>query len=96
MGKGKGDGVIRLGCKDLIERLREEDFLLQLFEQHPIVMFGEVHGCVQEHALLKKLVTSAEFAARVNDVVIEMGNSLYQEVLDGYIAETNHCDPIEA
>ena len=68
---------------------REQDpvtAILQLFEQHPIVMFGEVHGCVQEHTLLKKLVTSPEFSARVNDVVIEMGNSLYQEVLDRYIA----------
>ena len=52
-------------------------------------MFGEVHGCVQEHALLKRLVTSPEFAARVNDLVIEMGNSLYQDVLDRYIAGEN-------
>lgn len=72
-----------------LQAQREQDpvtAILQLFEQHPIVMFGEVHGCVQEHALLKKLVTSPEFAARVNDVVIEAGNSLYQEVLDRYIA----------
>ena len=63
--------------------------ILHAFEQHPIVMFGEIHGCVQEHALLKKLVTSPEFAARVNDIVIEMGNSLYQDVLDRYIAGEN-------
>jgi hypothetical protein len=63
--------------------------ILQQFEQHPIVMFGEIHACVQEHALLIKLVTSPGFAARVNDVVIEMGNSLYQEVLDRYIAGEN-------
>ena len=79
-------GVCRLQAQ------REQDpiqAILQLFEQHPIVMFGEVHGCVQEHALLKRLVTSPEFAARVNDVVIEMGNSLNQEVLDRYIAGEN-------
>jgi hypothetical protein len=75
-----------------LQAQREQDpiqAILQLFEQHPIVMFGEVHGCVQEHALLKRLVTAPEFAARVNDVVIEMGNSLYQEVLDRYIAGEN-------
>ena len=88
-------GILRLVCFTLVCRVqaqREQEpiqGILQLFEQHPIVMFGEVHGCVQEHALLKKLVTSPEFAARVNDVVIEMGNSLYQEVLDRYIAGEN-------
>jgi hypothetical protein len=88
-------GILTLVCLTQVCRLqaqREEDpvtAILQRFEQHPIVMFGEVHGCVQEHALLQKLVTSPEFAARVNDVVIEMGNSLYQEVLDRYIAGEN-------
>ena len=86
---------LRLVCLTVVCRLQaqgEQDpatAILQLFEQHPIVMFGEVHGCVQEDALLKKLVTSPEFAARVNDVVIEMGNSLYQEILDRYIAGEN-------
>src|ERR1051325_9995427 len=85
-------GILTLVCLTQVCRLqaqREQDpvtAILQLFEQHPIVLFGEVHGCVQEHALLKKLVTSQEFAARVNDVVIETGNSLYQDVLDRYIA----------
>jgi uncharacterized iron-regulated protein len=88
-------GIWILVCLTQVCRLqaqREQDpiqAILQLFEQHPIVMFGEVHGCVQEHALLKKLLTSPEFAARVNDVVIEMGNSLYQDVLDRYIAGEN-------
>lgn len=88
-------GILILVCLSPVFSLqaqREQDpvtAILQLYEQHPIVMFGEVHGCVQEHALLKKLVTSPEFAARVNDVVIEIGNSLYQDVLDRYIAGEN-------
>jgi hypothetical protein len=62
-------GILIFVCLTQVCRLqaqREQDpiqAILQLFEQHPIVMFGEVHGCVQEHALLKKLVTSPEFAA---------------------------------
>ena len=88
-------GILTLVCLTQVCRLRaqgEQDpvtAILQLFEQHSIVLFGEVHGCVQEHALLKKLVTSPEFAARVNDIVIETGNSLYQDVLDRYIAGEN-------
>lgn len=90
-----GKWILTLVCFTQVCRLqaqREQDpvqAILQLFEQHPIVMFGEIHGCAQEHTLLKKLVTSPEFAARVNDVVIEMGNSLYQGVLDRYIAGEN-------
>ena len=40
-----------------LQAQREQDpiqAILQLFEQHPIVMFGEVHGCVQEHALTEE------------------------------------------
>lgn len=75
-----------------LQAQREQDPLtaiLQLFGQHQIVMFGELHGCIQEDALLRSLLTSPEFAARVNDVAIEMGNSLYQDRLDRYIAGEN-------
>jgi hypothetical protein len=60
--------------------------IVKAFDSHPIVMLGEIHGSVQFDALLKELVASPEFAAKVNDVVIEMGNSLYQDTLDRYIA----------
>jgi hypothetical protein len=57
----------------------------RLFDRYPIVMLGELHGSIQEHDLLEKLVTSREFANRANDVVIEACNSRYQDVLDRYI-----------
>lgn len=60
--------------------------ILKLFDDHRIVMLGEMHGSVQQHLLLKQLVTNPAFAARVNDIVVEACNSLYQEAMDRYIA----------
>ena len=48
------------------------------FETHDIVMFGEFHGNKQEYAWLRSLVATPEFADLVDDIVMEMGNSLYQ------------------
>src|SRR5271167_1482721 len=60
--------------------------ILKLFDSYRIVMVGEAHLCIQEHDLFKALVNSPDFAGRVNDVVVEFANSLYQSTLDRYIA----------
>ena len=60
--------------------------ILKLFDSYRIVMLGEAHLCIQEHDLFKALIASPDFAGRVNDVVIESANSLYQPTLDRYIA----------
>jgi len=49
-------------------------------------MFGEAHGCKQEYEWLRDLVRTPEFADRVDDIVVEFGNSLYQQSVDRYIA----------
>ena len=56
------------------------------FETHDIVMFGEFHGNKQEYAWLRSLVATPEFADRVDDIVMEMGNSLYQKSVDRYVS----------
>ena len=60
--------------------------IIKLFDQHRIVMLGEMHESIQEHALLNKLVAAPEFPERVNDIVVESCNSFYQETMDRYIA----------
>jgi hypothetical protein len=60
--------------------------VLHAFETHDIVMFGEIHGNKQEYEWLRSLVATPEFADRVDDIVMEFGNSLYQKSVDGYIA----------
>jgi hypothetical protein len=60
--------------------------VLHAFETHNIVMFGEKHGNKQEYEWLRSLVSTPEFADKVDDVVMEFGNSLYQKSVDRYIA----------
>ncbi|WP_035357380.1 hypothetical protein [Edaphobacter aggregans] len=59
--------------------------VLKAFRSHDIVMLGEIHGNNQEYQWLRSLVTSPEFADRVDDIVMEFGNSLYQQVVDRYV-----------
>ena len=60
--------------------------MLRAFETHDIVMFGEIHGNKEEYEWLRSLVSTPEFADRVDDIVMEIGNSLYQKSVDRYIA----------
>jgi len=63
--------------------------VLRAFDNHDIVMFGEAHGCKQEYEWLDELVGAPGFADRVDDIVVEFGNSLYQELVDRYVAGEN-------
>jgi hypothetical protein len=56
------------------------------FETHDIVMLGEAHGNKQESEWLRSLVATPEFADRVDDIVVEFGNSLYQKSVDRYVS----------
>ena len=60
--------------------------ILDQFEQHSIVMLGEIHGSIQFDQLLSELVKSPLFAERANDIVVEMANAIWQPTLDEYIS----------
>ncbi len=60
--------------------------MIKAISAHQIVMFGETHGNKQEYEWLCKLVKTPAFADRVDDIVVEFGNSLYQRTVDRYIA----------
>ena len=60
--------------------------VVNAFETHNIVLLGEIHGNKQEYAWLRSLVATPEFADRVDDIVMEMGNSLYQKSVDRYVS----------
>jgi uncharacterized iron-regulated protein len=60
--------------------------VLRAFETHDLVLVGEIHGNKQQYEWLRSLVATPEFADRVDDIVMEFGNSLYQQSVDRYIA----------
>jgi uncharacterized iron-regulated protein len=60
--------------------------VLEAFRSHDIVMLGEPHGNKQEYDWIRSLVGTAEFANRVDDIVMEFGNSSYQKTVDRYVS----------
>jgi len=56
------------------------------FASHDIVMLAEWHADKQEHEWLRQLVSTPAFADRVDDIVMEIGNSLYQNSVDRYVS----------
>jgi len=60
--------------------------IIDLFQQKPIVAIGETHGHLQLYQFLTKLVQTEGFYKNVNDILIESGNALYQDILDKYIS----------
>jgi hypothetical protein len=60
--------------------------ITKAFDDHQIVMIGDLHGNKQEYELLRKLIASAEFAGKANDIVMEVGNASYQNAIDKYVS----------
>jgi hypothetical protein len=53
-------------------QIRSEDpvpAITKAFEVHEIVMVGDLHGNKQEYDLLQKLIGSADFADKANDIL---------------------------
>ena len=63
--------------------------VLRAFETHDLVMIGEIHSNKQEYNWYVSLIRTPEFADRVDDIVLEMGNSLYQQFVDSFVAGDN-------
>ena len=60
--------------------------IVHAFKTYDIVMLGEFHGNKQLYEWLRQLVATPAFADRVDDIVMEFGNSLYQKSVDEYVS----------
>lgn len=60
--------------------------ILAAFDKYEVVGMTEAHGEKDEDDFILSLIRSPEFPAKVNDIAVECGNSLYQPLLDRYIA----------
>lgn len=85
-------GALLLAVLCKAQEVRPEDpvtALTQAFSTHQLVLLGDLHGNVQEHNVLLKLIHSPKFTREVNNIVVEGLNSLYQPLVDRYIAGEN-------
>jgi hypothetical protein len=60
--------------------------ILGAFDKYEVVAMPEDHGLKDLDDLIFALIRNPAFPEKVNDVVVECGNSLYQPILDRYIA----------
>lgn len=62
------------------------DGILAAFKTHQVVTIGEGgHNNEQTHALRLSLIRDPRFAKIVNDIVVEFGNSRYQDIMDRFV-----------
>lgn len=60
--------------------------ILAAFDKYEVVALPQGHGMQDLDNLIFNLVRTPEFSEKVNDIEVEFGNSLYQPMLDRYIA----------
>jgi hypothetical protein len=60
--------------------------VLAAFDRYEIVGMSEAHGLKDEDDFILSLIRTPAFIEKVHDIAVECGNSLYQPVLDRYIA----------
>jgi hypothetical protein len=67
--------------------------ILDAFRTYELVCLGEgEHGSEQDQAFRLSLIRDARFANSVNDIVMETGNSKYQDIMDRYVRGENVPD----
>jgi hypothetical protein len=60
--------------------------IIAAFDRYEIVGMGEAHGAKDKDDLILSLIRNPAFLEKVTDIAVECGNSLYQPILDRYIA----------
>ena len=60
--------------------------ILSAFDEYEVIGMSAAHGNKDLDDFILRLIRNPAFPSKVNDVVVECGNSLYQPILDRYIA----------
>ena len=66
--------------------------ILDAFHTHPIVALDEEHADERSHAFRLTLIRDPRLPFVVNDVVVEFGNALHQDVMDRFVAGDRVAD----
>ncbi len=74
------------GAGALPPRQDARDAVFKAFEQHQVVLLGEVHWNIAEHQFIRTVLTDPRLPATVRDIAVEFANASYQPVIDRYIA----------
>lgn len=61
-----------------------ETSILEAFRTARVVAVGENHGHLEFHDLILRVLETPGAAGTINDIAVEWGNALYQDVVDRY------------
>ena len=70
------------------------DAIADALRSHAVVMIAEHHQSAPVHAFLQTLIASPKIRDRVDDIVVEFANPLYQPIIDRYV--TGGAVPIDS
>ncbi len=59
--------------------------ILGILDSVPLVAIGDLHGSAEEGEFYQRLIRHPQFPGKVNDLILELGNELYQPVADRYV-----------
>ena len=60
--------------------------IFTILDSVPLVAIGDIHAVAEEGAFYQKLVRHPQFGSKVDDLILELGNELYQDVADRYVS----------
>ena len=79
---GAAAGQVRLRPATPLEPIAA---IFVALERHEIIAIGDPHGNEQAHEFWLSLIRDPRFAAAVDDIAVEWGNALYQDLIDRFI-----------
>jgi hypothetical protein len=80
---------LAIGLSEVVRAQSSPTVIAQIakqFDEHPLIMIGELHKWEQLHAFMREMIRTPEFVCRADDIVVEFGNSRLQGLADRYAA----------
>jgi hypothetical protein len=82
------------GGRDL-EPVDPYEAVVKATEEHALVALGEYHLMTEWHDFMAELLRRPALATSVDDLVVEFGNALYQDVADRYLLDLDDVPAAE-
>ena len=60
--------------------------ILRILDSVPLVAIGDIHAVAEQGAFYQRLLRHPHAPGVINDVILELGNELYQGLADRYVA----------
>ena len=63
------------------------DFVVRKLDEYPVIGLGDVHTCLEFHQAIHRLLRDPRLPGKVNDIIVEFGNPLFQAPMDRYVVD---------